>query len=63
MKAARVDQDAAVRAAAKFKLERLEQLVALARTGLAMLDSLLQEARADVGPLRMLSELLGRRRG
>ncbi len=63
VKAARVDQDAAVRAAAKFKLERLEQLVALARTGLAMLDSLLQEARADVGPLRMLSELLGRRRG
>ncbi|BDG10114.1 GbsR/MarR family transcriptional regulator [Anaeromyxobacter paludicola] len=63
VKAARVDQDPAIRAAAKFKLERLEQLVALARTGLAMLDNLLREARAELGPLRMLSELLGRRRG
>ncbi len=62
VKAARVDQDARVRVAAKFRMERLEQLLALSRTGLAMLDTLLESARADVGPLRMLSEMLGHRR-
>jgi DNA-binding transcriptional regulator GbsR (MarR family) len=53
--------DPATRGAARFRLERLEQLAALCRVGLAVLQALIDGARADVGPLRALSELLSRR--
>jgi len=55
------DLDPRVKAAARFRVRRLEQLVALCRTGLLLLRTLLEGARVDMGPLRALSEALGRR--
>ena len=53
--------DPALRGRARFRLERLEQLAALCRTGLSLLRVLLDSARADASPLKALSEALSRR--
>jgi DNA-binding transcriptional regulator GbsR (MarR family) len=55
------DVDPAVKAAARFRLQRLEQLAQLCRVGQNLLRLLLESARVDVAPLRMLSEALTRR--
>ena len=55
------DVDPAVKAQARFKLRRLEQLVELSRAALGVLRLLVDSARADVGPLKALSEALARR--
>lgn len=55
--------DPALRASARFRLERLEQLAALCRTGLSLLQVLLESARADASPLKLLSDALARRSG
>ncbi len=60
VKAAQRDEDPAVRALAKFRTRRLEQLVALCRVGLLLLDSLLQGVRLDLGPLKSISAMLGK---
>jgi DNA-binding transcriptional regulator GbsR (MarR family) len=57
------DLDPAVKAQARFKLRRLEQLVELSRAALNVLRLLVDSARADVGPLKALSEALSRRGG
>ncbi len=61
VRAALVDADPAVKAAARFKARRLEVLVDLSRAALNMLRVLVEGARADVGPLKLLSDALGRR--
>ncbi len=53
--------DAEAKAAARFKARRLEQLADLSRAALDVLRILVSCARADVGPLKALSELLGSR--
>jgi hypothetical protein len=59
-----VDADPEVRAAARFRAERLERLVALTRGGLGLLGALLESARVDLSPLKALSDAIsGRRRG
>jgi DNA-binding transcriptional regulator GbsR (MarR family) len=60
-RAALVDLDPEVKAAARFKARRLEQLVDLSRAALNVLRVIVEGARADVGPLKALSALLGRR--
>jgi DNA-binding transcriptional regulator GbsR (MarR family) len=60
-RAALVDLDPAVKAAARFKARRLELLVNLSRAALGVLRVLVEGARADVGPLKLLSDALGRR--
>jgi DNA-binding transcriptional regulator GbsR (MarR family) len=60
VKEAQGDADPEVRAAARFRVRRLEQLVALCRVGLLLLDTLLQGARLDLGPLKAISQVLGR---
>lgn len=57
------DADPRVKSKARFRIRRIEQLADLARTGLGILKVLLDSARADVGPLRTLSEILARGRG
>jgi gamma-glutamylcysteine synthetase len=61
VRAARADVDPEVKAAARFKARRLEQLVDLARTGLGLLKVLIDSARVDAGPLKALSDSLARR--
>jgi DNA-binding transcriptional regulator GbsR (MarR family) len=60
-RAALVEPDPAVREAARFKARRLELLVDLSRAALNVLHVLVDSARADAGPLKMLSEALGGR--
>lgn len=55
------DVDPSVKALARFKARRLEQLVELSRVALSVLRLLLDSARADVGPIKAISEALGRR--
>jgi HTH-type transcriptional regulator, glycine betaine synthesis regulator len=50
-----------VKAAARFRAKRLEVLADLSRAALNVLRLLVDSARADVGPLKALSEALGRR--
>jgi DNA-binding transcriptional regulator GbsR (MarR family) len=58
-----VDADPEVRAAARFRAERLGRLVALTRGALGLLGALLESARVDLSPLKALSDALaGRRR-
>lgn len=61
MRAAAVDVDPAVRAQARFRQRRLEMLVGLSQAALGVLRLLLDSARADVGPIKALSEAFGRR--
>ena len=59
-RAALADVDPAVKAAARFKARRIETLVDLSRAALNVLRVLVESARADAGPLKTLSELVGR---
>jgi DNA-binding transcriptional regulator GbsR (MarR family) len=61
VKAALADVDPYVKAAARFRLQRLEQLAQLCRVGLNLLKVLLDSARVDIGPLKLLSDTLTRR--
>jgi DNA-binding transcriptional regulator GbsR (MarR family) len=56
------DVDPRVKAAARFQLQRLEQLAQLCRVGQNLLAVLLDSARVDIAPLKLLSEVLGGRR-
>jgi len=57
-----LDADPSVRAQARARVRRLQQLIELSRAALQMLRILVDSARADVGPLKALSELLAGRR-
>ncbi|HYS82935.1 MAG TPA: MarR family transcriptional regulator [Anaeromyxobacteraceae bacterium] len=61
VKGALADVDPHVKAAARFRLQRLEQLAQLCRVGQNLLHILLESARVDIAPLRLLSEALTRR--
>ena len=61
VKGALADVDPQVKAAARFRLQRLEQLAQLCRVGQNLLNILLESARVDIAPLRLLSEALTRR--
>ena len=61
VKGALDDVDPAVKAAARFRLQRLEQLAQLCRVGQNLLHILLESARVDIAPLKLLSEALTRR--
>lgn len=61
VRAAFADVDPAVKSAARFKARRLEVLADLTRAALQVLRLLVDSARADAGPLKALSELLGGR--
>jgi len=62
VQAALSDVDPAVKGAARFHTERLEQLAQLCRVGQGLLQVLLASARVDIGPLKMLSDALAARR-
>jgi HTH-type transcriptional regulator, glycine betaine synthesis regulator len=61
VKGALSDVDPRVKAAARFRIQRLEQLVALCRVGQTLLKVLLDSARVDMAPLKMISDALTRR--
>ncbi len=61
VKSALADVDPKVKAAARFRLQRLEQLAQLCRVGQNLLKVLLDSARVDIAPLKLLSEALGGR--
>ena len=61
VKGALHDVDPRVKAAARYRIQRLEQLVALCRVGQGLLKVLLDSARVDMGPLKLLSDALGGR--
>ena len=61
VRGALADVDPRVKAAARFKAKRLEQLAALSRTALGVLKLLVETARVDAGPLKVLSDALARR--
>jgi hypothetical protein len=64
VKSALADVDPKVKAAARFRLQRLEQLAQLCRVGQNLLKMLLDSARVDMAPLKLLSDVLaGRGRG
>ena len=58
---AALDGDPAVRARARARMRRLQQLIELSRAALHVLRLLVDSARADVGPLKALSEMLAGR--
>jgi DNA-binding transcriptional regulator GbsR (MarR family) len=60
-RAALADVDPGVKLAARFRVKRLELLADLSRAALNVLRLLVDSARADIGPLKALSEALGRR--
>jgi len=60
VQAALADADPEVKAAARFKARRIELLVDLSRAALNVLRVLLESARADVGPIKAISELVAR---
>jgi HTH-type transcriptional regulator, glycine betaine synthesis regulator len=62
VKGALADVDPRVKAAARFRLQRLEQLAQLCRVGQVLLKVLLDSARVDIAPLKLLSEALAGRR-
>lgn len=62
-RAALADVDPATKALARFKVKRLEQLAELSRVALNVLRVLVDSARADVGPIKAISEALARPRG
>jgi HTH-type transcriptional regulator, glycine betaine synthesis regulator len=53
--------DPATNGLARLKAKRLEQLAELTRVALTVLRVLLDSARADVGPIKAISEALARR--
>jgi DNA-binding transcriptional regulator GbsR (MarR family) len=61
LRAALADVDPAVKQAARFRAKRLERLADLTRAALNVLRLLVDSGRADAGPIRLLSEALGRR--
>jgi HTH-type transcriptional regulator, glycine betaine synthesis regulator len=61
VRGALADVDPRVKAAARFRLARLEQLAQLCQVGLNLLRLLLDSARVDLSPLKLLSEALTRR--
>src|SRR5512140_2356037 len=61
LRAALADVDPAVKRVARFKAKRLELLADLSRAALNVLRLLVDSGRADAGPIRILSEALGRR--
>jgi DNA-binding transcriptional regulator GbsR (MarR family) len=61
VKEALADVDPGVKAAARFKARRLEQLAELSRAALGVLRLLVESARADASPIKLLSEALSRR--
>jgi len=64
VRGAALSGDPAVKAQARFRVQRLEQLAQLCRVGQNLLDVLLDSARVDIGPLRLISDVLsGRGRG
>jgi DNA-binding transcriptional regulator GbsR (MarR family) len=63
VRGALADVDPRVKASARFQLQRLEQLAQLCRVGQNLLSVLLDSARVDIAPLKLLSEVLGSRRG
>ena len=62
VKGALSDVDPRVKSAARFRLQRLEQLAQLCRVGQNLLKVLLDSARVDIAPLKLLSEALSLRR-
>ena len=61
VKGALSDLDPTVKAQARFRVQRLEQLAQLCRVGQNLLDVLLDSARVDIAPLRLISDVLGGR--
>jgi HTH-type transcriptional regulator, glycine betaine synthesis regulator len=61
VKGALADVDPEVKSAARFRLQRLEQLAQLCRVGQGLLRVLLDSARVDIAPLKLLSDALTRR--
>jgi DNA-binding transcriptional regulator GbsR (MarR family) len=61
VRAALSDVDPAVKAAARFKAKRLEQLADLCRAALGVLKLLVESGRADASPIKLLSDALARR--
>lgn len=59
--AAAADVDPGVKAAARFKARRVQQLVELSRAALGVLRILIDSARVDVGPIKAISDALARR--
>jgi DNA-binding transcriptional regulator GbsR (MarR family) len=57
------DADPTLRLQARFRARRLEQLIELTRAALNVLRLLVDSARADVGPIKAISEMLAGRRG
>jgi len=62
VRSALAETDPSVKATARHQTERLAQLVTLTRAALGILRVLLESARVDMGPLRVLSEALSRPR-
>ena len=62
VRGALADVDPAVKAQARFKAKRLELLADLSRAAQNVLRLLVDSARADVGPIKALSEVLTRSR-
>ena len=62
VRSALAEVDPSVKATARHQTERLAQLVTLTRAALGILRVLLESARVDLGPLRILSEALSRPR-
>jgi HTH-type transcriptional regulator, glycine betaine synthesis regulator len=62
VRGALADVDPSVKATARHQTERLAQLVTLTRAALGILRVLLESARVDLGPLKVLSEALSRPR-
>jgi HTH-type transcriptional regulator, glycine betaine synthesis regulator len=64
VRGALADVDPRVKSSARFRLQRLEELAQLCRVGLNLLRLLLDSARVDLSPLKLLSDALtGRTRG
>jgi len=64
LRAVAVDADPEARAAARFRVGRLGRRGALTRGAMGLLGALLERARVDLSPLKLLSDAIaGRRRG
>jgi DNA-binding transcriptional regulator GbsR (MarR family) len=61
LRAAASDVDPGVKAAARFRVRRLEHLADLSRSALGLLRVLIDSARVDAGPIKAISDALARR--